>query len=550
MAEEQKYSVLFGADSPPPSDHVEQRFENERRDDQAGVSKPPSETQKQGGIGRRRHEAIIPGYEDERIKERKILTLRDLLYIFFKHLRSITVITAVCFVTALAYSFMVTPLYKAETKILVRMGREKLSDLNEYSRNVNILYQKRNQDVNNELEIFKSDKLSRMVYEELKDYFDPVAVESEKSSIRLWLSSLKARVTGNPISQKDQIILFLEHSLKVEFLAETDILRLSFSSADPVFSATAANTYADSFMKLRTKIYEIKKSHEFYVNQIAVYKQKVSALVGREKAFSEKWHISQVEKEKELILQNKENLGSDLVKARQEMARTVTLLDGLKKMFEDKNSWIETPKMSENEMVDRQAYLQDVDRQYFTLKLERARLMGKFTEKSREIKQLDNNIAKLRKQKYLSLVNILALTSRTRKSLVEGLEAELARKNKRLDELIRAGYVMEQMKVDKNVALESFLNYTKKAESLRIYDDLDKSRITSLRTINVATPPLQPFFPKKGLILLTATFFGIFLSFGLSAIKEFFTHVFRDGHDIEGILKVPLLMSIGHREHG
>ena len=96
--------------------------------------------------------------------------------------------------------------------------------------------------------------------------------------------------------------------------------------------------------------------------------------------------------------------------------------------------------------------------------------------------------------------------------------------------------------------MDTLVNYSNKAENLRIYDDLDKNKITSLRTMNTALVPLQPYFPKKGLILLTAAFFGVFLSFGLSAVKEFFTHVFRDGQDIEKILKVPLLMSINYKD--
>jgi polysaccharide biosynthesis protein PslE len=504
---------------------------------------------KKGVPERPRHVAIIPGYEDERIKERKILTLRDLLYIFFKHLRSITTVTAVCFVTAGLYAFSVTPLYKADTKLLIRLGREKLSDVNEYSRNVNLFYQERNQDVNNELEVFKSDELSRMVYEDLKDRFDQEeAARKKKGGLGLLLSRMKAGLTGSKLTREDKIILSLKESLKIEFLAETDILRLSYKSPDPEFAALAANTYANAFIRLRTKIYETKKSHVFYIDQIALYKKKVDDLVEEEKTFARKWQISGIDKEKELILQHRENLEAESLKARQEYDRSTALLASVQKMYNTPGDWIETPKMTENEMVDRQGYLQDIDRQYFTLKLERSRLSSQFTDKSREIQQLDSSITQLRKQKYLSLVNILELTRTAMAPSIKELAAEIERKNKRINELIQAAFVLEQLKVKKDVAVGTFLSYTKKAEDLRIYDDLDKKQITSLNTINTAMAPLEPDFPKKGLILMTATFFGVFLSFGLSAVKEFFTHVFRDGQDIERILKIPLLMSIGYRE--
>lgn len=496
-----------------------------------------------------RHENLIPGYEKDRIKDRRILTLRDLLYIFFKHLRSITIVTIVCIVTAGLYAFSVTPLFLAETKILVRIGREKLSDVNEYSRNVNLFYQERNQDVNNELEIFKNDLLSRMVYEDLKVYFDrEEAAERIKTGPRAFLARLKESLSSSKLSREDKIIIYLKRSLKVEFLAETDILRLSFKHPDPDFAALAANTYATAFIRLRTKIYETKKSHAFYIDQISLSKKTVDDLTEQQKNFSQKWQISEVEKEKELVLQHRERLLADRLRVQQDYDRCNALLASVQAMYNDPGSWVETPKMSENEMVDRQGYLQDVDRQYFTLKLERARLSGQFTDKAREIQQLDANIVQLRKQKYLSLVNILELTRGALEPSLKKLNEEIAKKDERLGELIQAAYTLEQLKLKKDVAVATFLNYSKRAEDLRINEDLDKRQITSVNAISTAIAPLQPDFPKKGLILLTASFFGIFLSFGLSAVKEFFTHVFRDGQDVERVLELPLLMSVSYRE--
>jgi uncharacterized protein involved in exopolysaccharide biosynthesis len=546
MSEKKSYSELFSAEAEPPPSLGVRSTANEPETNGHGDKIHNVSDAGHGKPERPRHKAIIPGYTEDRIKERKILTLRDLLYIFFKHLQSITIITAVCLVTAGFYAFSVTPLYKADTKLLVRLGREKMPDLTEHNNNVSILYQERNQNVNNELEVFKSNELSRMVYEDLKEHFD--REEQALGGLRVLLANLKAHLTSSKLTREDRIVLALKESLKVEFLAETDILKLSFSDPDPEFAAIAANAYANAFIKLRTKIYELKKSHKFYLDQIALYQKKVDDLSGEEKSFSQKWQVSQLDKEQELLLLDREKLEVELLNAQQDYDRNRALLTSIKAMFDSPENWIETPKMSESEMVDRQAYLQDVDRQYFTLKLERSRLIGQFTEKSREIQQLDASITQLRKQKYLSLINILELTRSTVEPLIHRLTAEVEKKNKRIEELIQARFVLQQVKMKKDVSLESLLSYTKKAEDLRIYDDLDKSHITSMSTINTAKTPLESYFPKKGLILLTATFFGLFISFGLSAVKEFFTHVFRDGQDVESILNVPLLMSIGHQE--
>ncbi|THB72651.1 MAG: hypothetical protein D6B25_16445 [Desulfobulbaceae bacterium] len=550
MTEKKSYSELFGADNgeSQSGDHQEQSAAPQGPvNSDTGVQGPGPAREQMNGEQASRSRTVISGYEETRFEERKILTIRDLLYIFFKHIRSIVVITAICLVTATVYSFSVTPLFRAETKILVKLGREGLSDLNEYSRNINILYQKRNQDVNNELEVFKGDELSRMVYEDLKEHLQDDG-SAKPSFISRIFTSVKARLVGKPLSREEIIILFLRNSLRVEFLAETDILKLSFSSANPEFAAIAANAYADAFIRLRTKIYETTKSYRFYIDQIKIYQDKVDELVEQEKMFSRKWQISNIDAEKELILEERRIIEADYLLVKQDYNRLQILLNRLTDVFENSDEWVETPKMSNNEMVDRQAYLQDVDRQFFTLQLDRSRMSKKFTDSSREIRHLDASIKKLRGQKFLSLKNILDMTMQVKEKEIEVFEAELARKNKRLNELIQATYVLQQILIEKDIALKTLVNYSNKAENLRIYDDLDKNKITSLRTMNTALVPLQPYFPKKSLILITATFLGVFLSFGLSAIKEFFTHVFRDGQDVENILKVPLLMSISYKD--
>ncbi|PIE58723.1 MAG: hypothetical protein CSA33_02155 [Desulfobulbus propionicus] len=542
MTEKNQRDERIGAETAQP--HHDGNQEQKKRDQRDSEKYTPSHHY-QGApeIEQTHHQwsSNVPGYTKGVLRERKLLTIRDLLYIFFKHLRAITIITAVCLLTAATYAFFVTPRYMAETKILVKLGRENLSDLNEYSRNINILHQRRNQDVNNELEIFKSDELTKMVYQDLET--DLVALFPQKAP-----GSIAAKLADSNSSFENKMLLFLKNSLEIRFLAETDILKLSFSSTDPEFAATAVKAYADAFVRLRTKIYETKKSHQFYVDQIDMYRKRVNDLVEEEKEYCENHNISLIDKEKELVLQNRDEQKTQLAKARQKLDRINALVSGLQTLNENPASWIETPKINEEEMVDRQAYLQDIDRQYFTLKLERAQLIGFHTEESREIKQIDQNIMELRAQKYLSLRNILELNRATVEKKIDNLSSEIAKKNKRLRELIQATYMFEHFNLSRNVALDTLVNYQKRAESLRIYEDLDKHRITSLRTISAPTVPIHPYFPKKNFIMLVALFFGIFISFGLSAVKEFFTHIFRDGQDIETILDVPLLLTIGNRE--
>ena len=56
-------------------------------------------------------------------------TLRDIVFIIFNYRWSILTIFLTSIVVALAYCMVTSPMYRAETKILVKMGRENFAAL-------------------------------------------------------------------------------------------------------------------------------------------------------------------------------------------------------------------------------------------------------------------------------------------------------------------------------------------------------------------------------------------------------------------------------------
>lgn len=483
------------------------------------------------------------------ITERKILSLRDLLYIFFKHLRAIIIITLVAIILSSLFAFTTTPLYTSDIKLLVQIGREKFAELEETNKNVNysVLFQERRQNINNEIQIFKEDNLTRRIYPDLKEWlkargaFSGLQIKNALSSLK---EQLKILIGQKPLTFDESLMIKIKNSLRVEFLPESDILRLSFTWKDPEFAAVAVKIYASEFLKARAEVFQAQKSYRFYKEQIALYQQKFNEVTSTLKKFSAKWDLTNIELEKELVLKSKDELETRKNEHKNKIKKLSVYLTELKRMYDDPESWIETPQLSEFEMIDKQAYLQDIDRQFFTLKLEKDQMLASFTHKSREIRDLKRNIQNLKKRKYLSLKNILEGRVNALKEVGDTITAEILEKKKRISILNQAEFIYSELKLRKKVAQENLLMYTSKAESLRIYDDRDKRLISSIKIMNDPLPPLLPSYPKKMLIIITSGFLGLFISFGFAAVSEFFSHVFRDERDVEVILGLPLLMSI------
>jgi hypothetical protein len=135
------------------------------------------------------------------------------------------------------------------------------------------------------------------------------------------------------------------------------------------------------------------------------------------------------------------------------------------------------------------------------------------------------------------------LAENRKSSLAKDVENE----RKILNDVNSKTYLLRQLERDRELTELSYQMYKKKGEELRISDDLDSQRISSVRIATPAIPPLTPTYPKKGFIIIASAMIGLFLSFGFSAIREFFNHTFRDDADIDEILGVPFLIAVPMR---
>ena len=499
-----------------------------------------------GGSGSRGGNGGNGGYHSGFI-ERRIVTLRDLLYILFKHLRSIRTIALVSVVLATIYAFLATPMYEAETKLLVNIGREKFSQMEEQgSSNYSVLFQERNQNINNELEIFKGDILTSRLVDRLRGKLAEMGekVQEEGGLLDSVINFGRSLFKRKTLDDKERWILTFKKFLKVQFLAETDILSLKYTWDEPEFAAFAANAYAEEFIKYRSEIYKAQKSYSFYREQIKIYQDQHDKITDALKSITKKYAISSIDTEKEMLLRSREDFDSSSQALSRDYAMNKSLMEDVERMYKEKVGWIETPELGKEITVDRQSYLQDLDRQYFTLKLEADQLAGRYTARSREMRDIRKSIANLRFRKYNSLKNILMTKLHSLESQLGSYDAEIKKREERIAELSQVAYTVEKLKLKESIIRENLLNYTKRAENLRIYDDLGDRQISSIKVVSEATAPIRHTSPKRTLIILTSAFLGLFVSFGFSAIREFFSHVFRDEKDVRDVLETRLLAAV------
>ena len=483
---------------------------------------------------------------------KKLLTARDVLYIFFKNRVIITTVFFAAIVISLVYCLLTPPVYRAETKILIRMGKAQGSAIEQYRPEAhNIVFSERTQNIRNEMELLKGQYLTEKVIARLKDRIEPL--KTDESIIGMMVDGVKTTVgtlfswlgvSSRPLGREKGMVLTFLNALHVTYLEDTDMISVAFDWTDPKFAALVANVYADEFVTQHMVVYESQQSYRFYTDQIAVFEKKLKEAEDKLQAFASSSNIANIALQKELLLRSIADLQNQYSLAVVDTSQAQIKVNKIREMARNVG-WVETPETGSHiNIADKQAYLRTLDESYFRLQTERERLLKFYTTKSDEVRAVDNQLASLRKQKIASLLNVANLELSLVQNKKASLAGTIADEMKKLVGINEKTGGLKQLERERDITEQNYQIYKKKAEDLRISDDLDARRISDVKIATPAIPPLTSAYPKKSLIVIISALVGLVLGCGFSAVSEFFNHTFRGHEDIVEVLGVPLLLSV------
>jgi polysaccharide biosynthesis transport protein len=459
------------------------------------------------------------------METKRTFSLRDVFYILFKNKVLILSVFLTSLITSACYCLFVSPLYRAEAKIIVKLGKAQFAGMEQYRpENYNILFQERSANINNEIELIRGQYLTQKVVERMKGQIEEI------------------KKRGKADDEKGDVNSFIK-ALKVTYIEDTDMMKLSFRWTDPLFAALAANTYVDEYINQHTKVHESRQTYQFYLEQLELYDKLLKQAEDELQNFLNQTNISNLALQKDLLLRRIAELEADHVANRVIVEQGVTKLNSVKKMAANPDGWIETPDLG-SPNADKLAYLAALDQSYFRLRVERDRLLKTYTPKATEVRSIDRQLSGLRKQKTDSLLNIIHTEVSISEAKKNSLYKELTTQKRQLEEINGLTMRLKQLERQREIVEVNYQLYKKKAEDLRISDDLDTRKISSVKIVSPAITPMAPYFPDSALIIGLSSLLGLFFAFTLSAVREFFNHTFKDDIDVRNYLNVPLLLTI------
>lgn len=484
------------------------------------------------------------------------MSLRDFLHITFKRKNQILIFiaTSVCIITA--YSLLVTPTYEANAKLLIKFGRENtyVSAFSAKGETIPIMDPNREEQLNSETEILKSDTLAEKVVTDLEPKLIYPDLSKDRNILNFW-----KEINHNSI--QNLAIQRFQRNLRVEAIKKSGVIDVSFQHDDPNMAAKAVNSLVNLYIDHHLYIYQYNKASDFFKEQADILERNLTDNQIKLDDFKKNNTISSLNEERSLLLKSEADFRAALNQTASQQAELSNKLRELQRQLSS------TPKAIPlvDETDNNSNAIGMLQGKLVELKTREDELRDKYTDQSPLMisirNQIDTVSKKLADQEtkrykksqsginpiYQSLLNGVLSNEAELKALNAkyNIQAgQLAGYQQRLEKLNQLEFEMNNLQQRIDVDRQNYQLYLIKLEESRVSDAMDKEKISNVSLIDPARPPFKPIRPNLFLNILLGFIIGLIGGFGLAFFLEYLDDSLENEEDIARFLRVPVLGSI------
>jgi uncharacterized protein involved in exopolysaccharide biosynthesis len=510
-------------------------------------------------------------------------SLRDFYSILFRHKWKVIIFFLAVVVTVGLGTLLASEVYKAEAKLLVKVGRESVNlDPTATTGQVIQLGQTRESEINSELEILKSRELALKVVDAIgpeKFLMRPDEENSGNGSSAGktpdWKRGFQKKVGGvmnrcvtfleniglsTPLENREKAVIGLMKKLEIDTQKNTNTLSLSYEGKSPKFAQTVLARLIDFYLDKHITVYRTPGSYDFFDQQAEDLRTQLTRTEEELKNLKNKTGVASLDDQRKIILgrigtlqQESEGTQTALAISKAKVAELRVKLAGLSPTMVTQET-----KSSSNPAVD------FIRSKVYDLKLKEQELLSKYTETSIPVQEVRRQIAEAQAQlakeepsrtevttgintthQQLELAlfsEMAALSSLEAKARVVNMQLSAARKEVNgINET-----ELRLVTLQRELALQDtkYRKYSENREQARIDQAMETTKISNITVVQQATASAEPVKSRKGLNLALGFFLGIFGGLGLAFVSEYLDHSIRTPEDVEGELKLQLLASI------
>jgi len=467
--------------------------------------------------------------------------LRDFLNIIFKHKSKIIIIFLTVVLTVTIGTFLMSPIYEASAKILVKFGRENIytptSATGAGSQVISDLASKEDR-LNSEVEIIKGRNLLEKVISDL-------GVKTLYPDI--YEKSLTSSPSSKKLSPLEDATLIFENKLKVEVIQKSDIINITFQHNNPVIAARVVNKLIDIFLEHHINAYKQSQNYDFFDEQVKLVEKRLKDSESELESFKNQNNISSLKEQKTFLLQQISNLELELAKTRSEISEKMGKRQALNNYPSDPSAEIKF-----GQETDFNPYtVSNIRSRIAELKLREGELLSKYNEQSQLVINVRKEIEKARQlldkeektyhDKAVTTINddLNALRSKE-----ESQKKHLGKYQQELNIINRVEMRLNELERQAKLNEDSYQLYVKRMEEGRISNAMDNQKIANISVIEPALPPIKPVKPKTILNIILSIILGGFAGVGTAFFIEYVNRTFSTREDVEKHLGLPVVASI------
>ncbi|MEW5801023.1 MAG: Wzz/FepE/Etk N-terminal domain-containing protein [bacterium] len=506
-------------------------------------------------------------------------SLRDLLYVIFKHKGKIVLVFLTVFALAVLVISMQKPVYVSTAKILVKEGRENstpttaVMDVPE-----RIMDTTRLEDINSEIEILRSRLLAEKVVEKLGYDLTSSSADTGQAPARSAISQILSNsiqalknllshlfpsplLTSSPLSPFESAVLTIQRHLAVQLVENSNVIQVSFSSPDPRVTVDVINTLLDFYLDHHLLVHKTPGAYQFFSDQAIEFQQKLEDSEKRLEEFKKRSSLAELDLQREILLRQKGEYESGLEQVESSIDGTKEQLQQQEDQLADQEHIIWQYEISRVNPLKEQ-----LDSQLSQLKLQEQRLMNMFADANqrrildirKEIGDVESQLKKLPGPEqfevrvglndlYLRLTESILKNQADLRSFMakrDNLEKNLLICEQKLNDLNETEVELNQLQRQIKIEEENFRLYRKKVEENRISDAMDTARFANISVIEPALTPLLPKPSMKMVKVFVAVVLGLAAGLGTALLFELMDHSIGTAEELEASLDLPVLGSI------
>jgi len=316
---------------------------------------------------------------------------RDFLYILFKRKLQILIFffATICMVTI--GTFLMQPTYKATSQIQLKIGRENQTVPTVTSSSNNpVITLNREKQLNSGIEILKSPSLVLEVVKALgPGTIYPNLGEQPKGA----LANQKPE-SATQTSPAQEAVLKLVKDLEVEAVKKSNVIKISYKNKDPQVAASVLNSLVSLFLDRQSVVGKNPGISAFFEEQSRILKNQLSGSEKRLEVFRKTHDLSSLEEQRNLLFEEFSKRHTDLNQTESQIVETRSRLEQLR---------LQLAKVPRNvplsETIDHNPLIiNSLQASLVELELKQEELLDKYTEQSRVVQNVKDEIAMVHKK--------------------------------------------------------------------------------------------------------------------------------------------------------